>query len=121
LPMLFQHNPAEPIGVWDEIRETAEGLTVKGRLLVDDVARAREVRALVRVKALTGLSIGFSTKQATTRKGGGRTIKSLELVEISLVTVPMHPGARVTSAKSASDFLAIAEAINRAALAFRAN
>jgi HK97 family phage prohead protease len=121
LPMLFQHNPAEPIGVWDEIRETPEGLTVKGRLLVDDVARAREVRALVQAKALTGLSIGFSTKQATSRKGGGRNIKSLELVEISLVTVPMHPGARVTSAKSAEEVLAIAEAINRAALAFRAN
>jgi HK97 family phage prohead protease len=119
LPMLFAHDPAEPIGVWDAITETAEGLQVKGRLLVDAVARAKEVRALVQSKAITGLSIGYSVKQATGRKGGGRDIKSLELVEISLVTIPMHPGARVTSAKSATELFAIAEAINRAAAAFR--
>src|ERR1700735_4965031 len=84
LPMLFSHDPAEPVGVWDAITETADGLQVKGRLLVNDVSRAREVRALVQAGALTGLSIGFSVKQAIGRKGGGRTIKSLELVEISL-------------------------------------
>lgn len=119
LPMLFAHDPAEPIGVWDEIAETDDGLSVKGRLLVTDVARAREVRALVQAKAVTGLSIGYSVKKATGRKGGGRIIQSLELAEISLVTIPMHPGARVTSAKSASDLFAIAEAIHRAAVAFR--
>jgi HK97 family phage prohead protease len=119
LPMLFAHNPAEPVGVWDSIAESDTGLIVKGRLLVDSVNRAREVRALVQAKAVTGLSIGYRTKVATARKGGGRTIKSLELVEISLVTVPMHPRARVTSAKSASIAFAIAEAINRAALAFK--
>ena len=121
LPMLFAHDPAEPVGVWDEITETADGLSVKGRLLVNDVPRAREVRALVQAKAITGLSIGYSVKQATGRKGGGRIIKSLELAKISLVTIPMHPGARVTSAKSASELFAIAEAINRAAAAFRTN
>ncbi len=88
------------MGVWEETTETDAGLQVKGRLLINDVERAREVRALVQAEAITGLSIGFSTKQATTRKGGGRTIKALELVEISLVTVPCHPGARITSAKS---------------------
>jgi HK97 family phage prohead protease len=119
LPMLFQHDPSEPVGVWDEITETADGLSVKGRLLIADVARAREVRALVQAKAITGLSIGYSVKQATGRRGGGRIIKSLELAEVSLVTIPMHPGARVTSAKSASALFAIVAAIYHAALAFR--
>jgi HK97 family phage prohead protease len=119
LPMLFMHDPSTPVGVWDNISETANGLQVKGRLLIDDVARAREVRALVQAKAVTGLSIGFRTKQAISRKGGGRIIKSLELAEISLVTIPLHPGARVISAKSASQFLEIVEAINRCAAAFR--
>ena len=113
------HDPSTPVGVWDNISETANGLQVKGRLLIDDVARAREVRALVQAKAVTGLSIGFRTKQAISRKGGGRIIKSLELAEISLVTIPLHPGARVISAKSASQFLEIVEAINRCAAAFR--
>ena len=118
LPMLFSHDPEMPVGVWDEIIETPAGLQVKGRLLVNDVTRAREVRALVQAGAVTGLSIGYSVKKAMGRKGGGRTIQSLELVEVSLVAVPMHPGARVTSAKSASELLAIADAINQAALAF---
>ena len=119
LPMLAFHNPAAPVGTWDTITEKSDGLHVAGRLLVEDVERAREVRALVRAGAITGLSIGFSTRKAITRKGGGRTIKSLDLVEISLVTIPMHPGARVTGAKSAAAAIALAEAINRAAAALR--
>lgn len=121
LPMLFAHDPTDPVGVWEAISEGADGLTVKGRLLIDDVARAREVRALVQAKAVTGLSIGYRTRNATRRPGGGRIIKALELVEVSLVTVPMHPGARVTGAKSGSvdDLGIIAAAINRAAAAYR--
>jgi HK97 family phage prohead protease len=117
LPMLFAHDPAQPVGIWNEISTTGVGLTLKGQLLIDSVERAREVRALVKAGAVTGLSIGFRTKSATRRKGGGRNISALELVECSLVTIPCHPGARVTSAKSASDALKIAEAINRAASA----
>ncbi|MGF7160326.1 HK97 family phage prohead protease [Rhodoligotrophos appendicifer] len=120
IPMLFGHDPKQPIGVWESATETNTGLEVRGRLLVDDVARAREVHALVKAGALSGLSIGFRTKKAITRKGGGRTIQLLELAEISLVTIPMHPGAKVTSAKSAEAAIAIAEAINRAAMALRA-
>jgi HK97 family phage major capsid protein/HK97 family phage prohead protease len=101
LPMLFAHDQAQVIGVWDSISETEAGLTVKGRLLIDDVARAREVRALVREGAVSGLSIGFVTKKAAPRHGGGRTITALDLHEISIVPVPSHPGARIISAKSA--------------------
>lgn len=99
VPMLFGHDQAQAVGVWDTITETAEGLQVKGRLLVDDVARAREVRALVREGAATGLSIGFVTKSAKGRAGGGRTIAALDLHEISIVPIPCHPGAKITSIK----------------------
>lgn len=103
LPMLFAHDQAQAVGIWDSITETPEGLQVKGRLLVDDVARAREVRALVREKAVTGLSIGFITKTAKARPGGGRTISALDLHEISIVAVPCHPGATITTIKAATD------------------
>ena len=119
VPMLFAHDPRDPVGVWDTIEETSDGLEVKGRLLVDDVPRAREVRALLQSGAITGLSIGFSPKKSFTRKGGGRTIQALDLAEISLVTVPCHPGARVRTAKAASAAIAMAEAINRLAEAFK--
>ena len=99
LPMLASHDQKDTVGVWDEIAETAEGLTVKGRLLVNDVQRAAEVRSLIQAGALRGLSIGFASRKAMPRKGGGRTISDLELLEISVVAVPAHPGARITSAK----------------------
>lgn len=102
LPMLASHSDHDTIGTWTEITETDEGLTVRGRLLVGEVARAREVRALIKAGALRGLSIGFATRKALPRKGGGRTITDLELLEISIVAVPAHAGARITSAKGNS-------------------
>jgi HK97 family phage prohead protease len=119
LPMLFMHNQADPVGVWDALVETDAGLEVRGQLLVEDVARAREVGAFVSRGAIRGLSIGFITKASEPRRGGGRTIKALELAEISLVTVPMHPGAGLDAAKSAAAAMRTAEAINRAAAALR--
>ncbi|MFG1202877.1 HK97 family phage prohead protease [Xanthobacter aminoxidans] len=117
IPMLFGHDMGDPIGTWDTATEKADGFHVEGKLLVNEVSRAREVFALVKAGAVRGLSIGFVTKKAMTRPGGGRTIKALELFEVSLVTVPMHPGARVTSAKSAVAALAIAGALHRATTA----
>lgn len=119
MPMLFGHDANDPVGAWSEAKETDEGLTLKGSLLVKDVHRAREVAALVKAGAVRGISIGFITRKAITRKGGGRTITELELLEASLVAIPMHPGAKVTSAKSAVRALEIAAAINRTAQALR--
>jgi len=117
IPILFGHDQNDPLGTWDEAEEKADGLHLKGRLLVDDLPRAREIRALVKVGAVRGVSIGFISRKAMPRKGGGRTITNAELLEASLVTLPMHPGARVTSAKSAVDALKLVSAIQRAASA----
>jgi HK97 family phage prohead protease len=119
IPILFGHDQNDPLGAWTAATEKSDGLHLTGKLLVDDVARAREVRALVKAGAVRGISIGFITRKALARKGGGRTISQLELLEASLVTLPMHPGARVTSAKTAVQAIALAEAISRTALALR--
>ncbi|WP_135505105.1 HK97 family phage prohead protease [Roseovarius aestuariivivens] len=92
--MLWQHDPAQPIGVWDEVREDTRGLFVKGRLL-ESVARAREAAALIAAGAIDGLSIGYRTLQAVKNDKGRRLLKELELWEVSLVTFPMLPSARV--------------------------
>jgi HK97 family phage prohead protease len=94
--MLWQHDPAQPIGIWDEVREDGRGLFVKGRLLVD-VARGREAAALIAAGAIDGLSIGYRTKRARTDDTGRRHLTELELWEVSLVTFPMLPSARVGS------------------------
>ena len=94
--MLWQHDPAQPIGVWDEVREDARGLWVKGRLL-DGVARAREAAALIAAGALDGLSIGYRTLRASKNDKGQRVLGEVELWEVSLVTFPMLPSARIAA------------------------
>ena len=94
--MLWQHDPAQPIGVWDEVREDATGLYVKGRILVD-VERGREAAALLAAGAIDGLSIGYRTLRAERDGKGQRLLAELELWEVSLVTFPMLPEARVAA------------------------
>ncbi len=98
--MLFQHDPGEPIGVWREIIEDARGLFVRGQLL-PQVAKSREILALMREGALDGLSIGFRTVRGKSdRKSGTRRLLEVDLWEISIVTFPMLPQARITNVKA---------------------
>ncbi|WP_246026618.1 HK97 family phage prohead protease [Paracoccus luteus] len=92
--MLWQHDPTRPIGVWDEIREDAKGLWVRGRLL-PEVAQAREAAALVAAGAIEGLSIGYRTIAAEREAKGRRVLTEIELWEVSLVTFPMLAEAKV--------------------------
>lgn len=94
--MLWQHDPAQPIGVWDEVREDARGLYVKGRLL-RDVRLGREAAALIDAGAIDGLSIGYRTVSASKTETGQRCLEVLDLWEVSLVTFPMLPQARVAA------------------------
>ena len=100
IKLLYQHNPNEPIGIWQSVREDHKGLYVKGRLLTE-ITRAKEVHVLMKRGALDGLSIGFKTKKSSPLRGGkGRQLLELDLYEISIVTFPMHPSARVTNVKA---------------------
>lgn len=99
--LLWQHDGKQPIGAWLGLSEDQRGLKAKGRLNLA-VARAREALALMRQGALDGLSIGFRPVRVTRDKVSGlRRIHALELVEISLVTFPMLPQARVQAVKHA--------------------
>lgn len=94
--MLWQHDPAEPVGRWLSLAEDARGLRVEGRLNLA-VQRARELDALLREGGLDGLSIGFRTVRSTPERGGLRRLHSVDLWEISLVTFPLLPGARIAA------------------------
>jgi HK97 family phage prohead protease len=94
IKMLWQHDPACPIGVWDEVREDAKGLWVRGRLL-PEVTKGREAVELIAAGAIDGLSIGYRTVKAAKNGKGQRLLTELELWEVSLVTFPMLPSARV--------------------------
>lgn len=100
IKLLYQHDPAQPIGHWLTIREDAKGLFVRGQLALD-VEKAREVHAMMQAGILDGLSIGFRTiKGRKDPKSGARHLLALDLWEISVVTFPMQPDARISSVKS---------------------
>src|SRR5262245_61570104 len=82
VPMLFQHDPAEPIGVWLDLHEDAYGLYARGRL-IPEVVRARELWALLKAGAADGLSIGFRTvKGRLDPKTRIRKLDAIDLWEI---------------------------------------
>ena len=98
--MLWQHDPSEPVGVWDEMVEDEKGLKIKGRLALD-TSRGKEAHTLLRMGALNGLSIGFVCLDRDWDSEGSRLLKQIDLWEVSLVTFPANGKARVTSVKSA--------------------
>lgn len=102
--MLWQHDPNEPIGIWDEVREDDRGLYVKGRLL-ESVSRAREAAALTKAGAIDGLSIGYRTVKSHKNEKGLRCLSEVELWEVSLVTFPMLPEARLDAHEGKSNAL----------------
>ncbi|MBV0891931.1 HK97 family phage prohead protease [Paracoccus sp. Z118] len=117
--MLWQHDPLRPIGVWEEIREDGRGLWVRGRLLAE-VAQAREAAALVEAGAIDGLSIGYRTVRAERDAEGRRRLAEVELWEVSLVTFPMLPEAKVGRKSGELDEAAgLAAALREAAAALR--
>jgi len=102
IPMLFQHDPAEPVGVWLEIAEDFRGLKARGRL-IPDVMRARELLSLIKAGAIDGLSIGYRTVRGQIDpKTRVRRLYQVDLWEISIVTFPLLNGARVSSVKEAA-------------------
>lgn len=109
--MLWQHDPAQPIGVWGEVAEDPIGLRVSGRLITE-VAKGAEAAALLAAGAIDGLSIGYRTIRAE-KAGKGRRLIELDLWEVSLVTFPMLPSARA-SAKAPDPDAEIARALSNA-------
>ena len=103
MKLLWQHNAAEPVGVFDLIREDSYGLYVEGRLLLE-VERAQEAYSLLRSGAVKGLSIGYKVRSASLDPETGiRLIKALDLYEISLVTFPANELALVSEVKSSDE------------------
>lgn len=100
IPMLFQHDPSEPVGIWLELREDFRGLWARGKL-IPDVARARELLALLRSGAIDGLSIGYRTVRGRIDpRTRIRRLHQVDLWEISIVTFPLLAGARVAAVKA---------------------
>jgi len=117
IKLLWQHDPAQPIGVWHKVIENRIGLWVTGEVL-SELQRGREACVLMEAGAVDGLSIGYRVVRAEANmETGGRNLFEIDLWEVSLVTFPMLPTARAQAADPApaeisDDFaLALAEAL----------
>lgn len=98
--LLWQHRSGEPIGVYTGMSEDSIGLKLSGRLALKTV-RGAEAYELLKMKAISGLSIGFVPREDTyDRVTGIRTLKKVDLWEVSLVTFPANDAARVQGVKN---------------------
>lgn len=108
--LLWQHRSGEPIGVYSAIREDQTGLYVEGKLALK-TARGAEAYELLKMGAISGLSIGFVTRDDSyDRVTGIRTLKKVDLWEVSLVTFPANDAARVSGVKSIETIASLADA-----------
>lgn len=100
IKMLADHDPRARIGVWESIEEDEKGLRVRGRLLMEKQI-AKDAYIDLKAGALDGLSIGYRTVKSTDDgRRRARLLKDVDLFEISLVTFPMLPSARVGMVKA---------------------
>lgn len=110
ISMLWMHDVEQPIGIWTELNENAKGLKVTGQLALD-VQRGREAYILLKMKALSGLSIGWGLPRDADgnikensylydAKRKVRYINEVDLWEISPVTFPANIRATITQVKS---------------------
>ncbi len=94
IPLLWQHDPARPIGRVLSLTEDSRGLKMVAGVS-PDCRDGQDALALVRAGAVDGLSFGYRVKSARKRAGGGRELLKVELIECSVVTLPMHGEARI--------------------------
>ena len=98
--MLWQHRQAEPVGVWTAMDEDSVGLKVRGQLALK-TARGAEAYELMKMGAISGMSIGYRSRDDSfDRVTGVRSLKKLDLHELSLVTIPMNDASRVSAVKT---------------------
>lgn len=125
-PMYMQHGAGRgadprPVGVWTGIEEDERGLKVAGKLIGLDTEIGRYNLAQVRDGAMRGLSIGYRVPQGGASYGSKpgearRSIKHLQLTEVSIVDEPSNVQATIDGLKSrwGSDAALTADAIKSA-------
>lgn len=100
-----------PVGIWTAVEEDDKGLRVEGKISGMNTDSGRRIFELVKDGALGGLSIGYKVKPNGAmygQKAGEpkRTLKKLDLREISLVDDPSNALTRVNEIKAAAAAMA---------------
>ena len=102
---LYAHDPGQLVGKPVELREDDRGLF--GRFVLSRTRLGHDVHQLLVDGCLDSFSIGFLAKEHDfDEKAKVRNLRKVELLECSLVALPMNPRATVTGVK-AEDYAAL--------------
>jgi HK97 family phage prohead protease len=109
---LFSHDAAKVVGAPLALREDSHGLYFKGK--ISRTQLGQDVHTLVADGALDSFSIGYRPVDfELDPRAGIRRLKSLELLEVSLVSMPMLPAAQVTGFKAAAGARSVSPLVAR--------
>lgn len=97
VPLLWQHDHKQPVGAVQQAHISPTGIRVTGKL-TDGVPKASEAWALMQDGALA-LSVGFQALESQPLPGGGLRFTKWSWHELSLVSVPANPQARLSIGK----------------------
>ena len=99
--LLWQHDIHEPIGRVASLVEDGRGL--RGEFKISRTARGHDAYQLLKDGAIDSMSIGYiPAEQEFDDEHNVRKLKSVDLLEISLVSIPMNAEAVVTAVKAAT-------------------
>lgn len=125
IPLLFQHNHDKPIGEILALTPLSKGFAIKARIPKNSgLAYVDDAIKQIRSRLVKGFSIGFRALKGRPNKGKGTIFTEAEIYEVSAVTVPCNPDARILEVRSVADAiehdrLSVALANARARLARR--
>ncbi len=105
VPLLLNHKHDQPVGTVQFGRATSKGLPFKAKIAKvskPSTLKTRTDEAWDSVKAglIKGVSIGFRPSEVKPLSTGGVHYGKAEIHELSLVSIPCNPEARITAFKS---------------------
>lgn len=106
--ILFNHDIGRPLGVTEGTREDNVGLFLSCKMPKSDPFISDTIMPQVKIGSIDSFSVGFFLGQHDWNKGK-LIIKSGELFETSLVTLPANREAKITSFKSMEDVECLAD------------
>jgi HK97 family phage prohead protease len=120
IPLLWQHNAEKPVGITELGKPTKKGIPFVSRIpkvkepgILRD--RIEEAVQSIRYKLVAAVSIGFRLLNDAIERlqNGGYRYLETEILELSLVTIPAQPDAKITGIKSIDDRLRAASGHKR--------
>ncbi len=98
--LCYQHDMYQPLGIFTEAKEDDYGLFVKGKMPKAN-SQCKDVACLIKCGAIDSMSIGYSIQKYNYDENTKiRFLNEIKLYEVSFVTLPMNPKAKITAFKS---------------------